>query len=485
MQLNIILLIVGLQLFIVAIAFVALRFAARKGIIKPAMSGTPEADQESLLDREIGRTRETLSTPPGDIENIEEILKTRLSYLHAERRALISSRDKPGHFWQRLTEELAALAPPATQDEPESEPEPAPQATEPSPVVAETHEAQKDSEKEMLRDLVETYESRVETLELYRDQFFELKEQMEGMQEKYDALQDELDRILPQSERTEELEAINASLKADKDSLQKKLQTLASMESNDSGKASKKTQPTMGQLAMQRSETIEREMAALDDHASEQESILKELRAQSEKVSNSSEEMLGFVKQIETLENKLQSIRDESQTLRHENQKLQRELENALGTTKSKDEALEDYRETVDDLKTMVVEQKERIRELNEEMGALATQAQEAEKLQAMIKEFTAKNAEMLMCVYTLEDENDFLRKQIGELLKENQGNAGAEADITAAPAADVAPLQEKISGLEEELQKKTDAYTKLQKKFASMEKEYLSMYEEMHKKKK
>lgn len=456
-------LIVLLQLLLIAGAYAALRVAARKGVLPEEIASTiTHRDLSDYLQQEIDRTRAAIAHPPGELPDAPHMLNTRLGYLQAERRALNSSRRDPGHFWRHLSTSLVL------PDRPEAVPVAA-------PGKPETGRLTTDSEKQMLRDLVETYEARVDALELFRDQFFDLREQLDSIQQKHRDLQKELDRVLPRSQRTEELERINQALMQEKESLEQKLLRL-SREEESSQRVVTRNRDRTSTLA--RMERVGLEVAALDNHAETQQQLLSDLKQQARDSEKSSAEILRMVQQIEQLEHKLQQIRSESQKLREENERLQRELRTISTTAKTKEAALDDYRETVDDLKGLVVEQKERIRGMNEEMTTLATQAQEAEKLQQMIQDFTTKNSEMLMCIYTLEDENDFLRKQISELLKLDQSASTNEIEKAARKVVDSDTIQNQIIELETELEKKTDAYAKLQKKFMDMERKYLELYQ-------
>lgn len=458
-------LIVLLQLLLIIGAYLLLRMVARRGMLPDEIaSSISHRDLSDYLQQEIDRTKTAIAHPPTELPDAAHLLKTRLGYLQAERRAINSSRRDPGHFWRHLSSSLVLPAEPA-------------QETRHIPGEKQPRTITTDSEKQMLRDLVETYEARVDALELFRDQFFDLKEQMDSIQQKHRDLQKELDRVLPKSERTEELERINAALQQEKESLEQKLLRLSRDEESSLRVVTRNRDRDLNS-PVARSERVSLEAAALDSHAETQQQMLAELKEKTRESTGNSAEIMRMVQQIEQLERKLQQIRTESQQLRTENDRLQRELRTISTTARTKDAALDDYRETVNDLKGLVVEQKDRIRGMNEEMASLATQAQEAGKLQQMIQEFTTKNSEMLMCIYTLEDENDFLRKQIAELLKLEQTASTAEIEQAARKVVDSDQVKNQIIELETELEKKTDAYARLQKKFMAMEQKYLELYQ-------
>ncbi len=456
-------LIVFLQLLIIAGAYMVFRLVARRGMLPDEiMSSLSHRDLADYLEQEINRTKAAITHPPSELPEALHLLQTRLGYLQAERRALNSSRRQPGQFWHHLGSALVLPSLPVT---PPADTSPEHQARDIS----------LDSEKQMLRDLVETYESRVDALELFRDQFFDLKEQLDSIQQKHKDLQAELDRVLPKSERSEELERINEALQREKASLEQKLEQL-SREEKDAARIMTRNRNPDSADPMVRTTRMGLEAAALDSHAEAHQQQLAELKQKTQQSDGN--DLIRMVHQIEQLEQKLQQIRSESQRLREENQQLQTELRNIIGTTKTKDATLHDYRETVDDLKGLVVEQKDRIRQMNEEMTSLATQAQEAGKLQQMIQEFTNKNSEMLMCIYTLEDENDFLRKQIGELLKLDSNASTTEIEQAASQLVNHEELQNQVIELETELEKRTDSFARLQKKFMSIEQKYLELYQ-------
>ncbi len=474
---TVIMWIVGLQLGVTALAFLVGRFLVRKQTLENPRDR--RSLQLELLGSELERTESGLHTHPPPSDSVRTLLEKRRAYLSAELNALKATRHV-AHFWENLAAQLEvpheAITP--TGDDTPGEAAPAEVAQ------AETGD-RTDEEKQMLRELVETYEGRVNSLEMFRDQFFELKEKLEAVQESYQKLQEELDQVLPKSERSEELERLNELLNDENAKLEKKLAQL-SEDAGDSTTVGRRKRRDVKDLdALARSQLIEKEVEEIASHVTDQENILSSLKQQAKDSSGDQEELMQLVKNITDLERRLQDIRGRASTLEEENRGLKSELQDAIGSAQTKDSALEEYRDTVDDLKGLVVDQKERIRQLYDEITSLSSKAEEADSMKTLVQDFTQKNSEMLMCIYTLEDENEFLHNQIAELLKIEKGAPLEEIGKATENAVSQGEVQKQIEGLEQELREKDEAYTALQKKFASIEKEYLVLFEQLHGKKK
>lgn len=458
--------IIGLQLGVTVLAILLGRFLLRKQTLADPFDR--RVLQLELLGDELARTESGLNTHPPPTESVAALLEKRRGYLSAEFNALKATRHA-AHFWENLAAQLEM-----PHDTPGADATATPEA------AASKVSGSSDDEKQMLRELVETYEGRVNSLEIFRDQFFELKEKLEMVQESYQKVQAELDQVLPKSERSEELERLNELLNQENTELEKKLAQL-SAGAGDSFHVGRKRRDTKDLDAMARSELIEKEVEEIASHVTDQENILQTLKQKAKESSGDKDELMALVKNITDLEKRLQDIRGRSQTLETENRTLKSELQDALGSSQTKDSTLDEYRETVDDLKGLVVDQKERIRLLYDEITSLSSKAEEADSMKTLVQDFTQKNSEMLMCIYTLEDENEFLHGQIGELLKIDKDAPLDEVSKATEKAVDEGALHKQIQELEQEVREKDEAYTALQKKFASIEKEYLVLFEQLH----
>lgn len=253
MNTTTLLLIVLLQAVVTVIVFFVLRGVTR---CRKAMPDEQPCGDESenpvqqFLEHQITQTKAELQA---DAEGTrQKMLQLRLGYLETEKTALAESTQQADRFWPVMEEGLAALLPAA----PEPVAAPAAEAATPPPAD--------DSEKETLRELVTTYEKRVEGLEMFRDQFLGLKERFGILKASQEKLQAELDRVLPQSERTEELERLNEELQQQKKTLEQQLDELITSADEIPGSGEAKGNTT----GAGRADAIAKNVSQLDDHMS-------------------------------------------------------------------------------------------------------------------------------------------------------------------------------------------------------------------------
>ncbi|MDH5472042.1 MAG: hypothetical protein OEY61_04240 [Gammaproteobacteria bacterium] len=234
------------------------------------------------------------------------------------------------------------------------------------------------------------------------------------------------------------------------------------------------------------SKKIDAEVNKLKDIIYDQENSLsalsKALKEASSHKNNSeaSESFNQLYGLVTNLERNIEESRVCMEILESENDRLQGKLAEfetkynsmceqlASGQTNTEPQSSEN----VEQLRSTLEEQNQKISELAETVDHLQLEASQAEKLKATLKEFTRGSQEMMTCITILEEENVHLLDRIDEL----QNNSSASGD------GDTDELNKKIILLEEEIIKKDVAYAKLQDEYASMEKEYLNMYESIHK---
>lgn len=213
---------------------------------------------------------------------------------------------------------------------------------------------------------------------------------------------------------------------------------------------------------------VDTEVNKLKDIIYDQEnalsSLMKALKETEPHLSEDSALYQELEQQLTQLQQQLNDSKMCMDVLDLENQRLQDEIEKleSKGSTEDMDSS---STENIALLKETMESQSQQIGDLNQTITELKLSAEESERLQSTITQFTQNSKEMMNCIATLEDENENLHDKIRHL--EN------------ATASD--ELIDKVKSLEEEVIKKDVQYAQLQDEFSSMEHEYMAMYEKVH----
>jgi len=173
------------------------------------------------------------------------------------------------------------------------------------------------------------------------------------------------------------------------------------------------------------------------------------------------------------------------EVLEMENNRLQEEVDkidtlNLAGNNDTQNAEIDnDSVIDLEEMKGMVEEQKNKIKELITTIESLEISADDTEKLKGTINDFTRTSQEMMGCIAILEEENERLKAD--EETAENDVTEAIDDGEETSTSDNTENLQNTINSLEEEVIKKDVAYAQLQDEFSSMETEYLAMYEAMH----
>jgi len=228
---------------------------------------------------------------------------------------------------------------------------------------------------------------------------------------------------------------------------------------------------------------IDGEVNKLKDIIFEQENALssmkKAMKNAGDELPDESESLKVLNEQIQAIERQLNDSKMCMEVLEMENNRLQEEVDKMEARHdhlfKEDDSENTDENTPAIDLEQMkeVVEQQEnKIKQLIETIESLEIDASQAEKLRETIKDFSRTSQEMMSCISILEEENDRLKSSTDDSAEPEDASTGDE---------DITTLKTKISELEEEIIKKDVTHAQLQDEFSSMETEYLAMYEAMH----
>ena len=115
----------------------------------------------------------------------------------------------------------------------------------------------------------------------------------------------------------------------------------------------------------------------------------------------------------------------------------------------------------IDQIKETLDKQEQQISELNSTIDKLELSANEAEILKEKLSEFAHNSQEMLGCIAVLEDENEFLSKQLNEKAPVETDNKASEKD--AGSKDDMGDLQQVISKHEQQIEELNSVIDDLQ----------------------
>ncbi len=229
---------------------------------------------------------------------------------------------------------------------------------------------------------------------------------------------------------------------------------------------------------------VDNEVNKLKDIIYEQENSLssmqKNLSKAIEDAPQASESLTELHQQFGSLERQILDSKMCMDILEAENERLQEELQKIKAGASENVESDNDNEVTVEisQIKEVVKQQKERIKQLQAIVESLEIDTGKAEALQTHLSAFTRSSEEMMSCITILEEENERLQDEVHTIEDSLQDEAGEAGDTDDSQKLN--ELQSKINQLEEEVVKKDLALAQLQEEFSSMETEYLSMYEAM-----
>lgn len=226
---------------------------------------------------------------------------------------------------------------------------------------------------------------------------------------------------------------------------------------------------------------VDNEVNKLKDIIYDQENALssmqKNLAKAMEEAPQESDSLNELEQQLASLERQILDSKMCMDILETENERLQDELHKIQSQLPQDTESDDESGVTVEisQIREVVRQQKERIRQLQEIIESLEIDKNKAEELQTHLSAFTRSAEEMMSCITILEEENERLQDEVHTIEDSLQHEAG-----DAGESQQLQELQSKISQLEEEVVKKDLALAQLQEEFSSMETEYLAMYEAM-----
>ncbi|HEY9201187.1 MAG TPA: hypothetical protein VIQ81_06310 [Gammaproteobacteria bacterium] len=226
---------------------------------------------------------------------------------------------------------------------------------------------------------------------------------------------------------------------------------------------------------------VDNEVNKLKDIIYDQEnaisSMQKNLAKAIEEAPQESESLNDLHQQFSSLERQILDSKMCMDILETENERLQDELHKIKAGASQNAEQDSDSESTVElsQIKEVVRQQKERIKQLQAIIETLEIDTDKAEELKTHLSEFTRSSEEMMSCITILEEENERLQDEVHTIEDSLQHESG-----DASESQQLQELQTKINQLEEEVVKKDLALAQLQEEFSSMETEYLAMYEAM-----
>ncbi len=411
-----------------------LRAQEHAALQPPENFASIESGYLPYLEKEILATRSRLelsAAESGSDDTLPVALQQRLTALEAEKKVVESCNDYPERQWEFVTEYFL------------------PEASEPEEAIAEETD-----------DALAQAQTRIQSLEKFRDNFFTLKNELDALEEARQELASRLDELLPETERSEELQSLLDAMTGQWQQLQHRL---AQMEGQGEG------------IAASAETSVAVRIDELHGVLSQQGDTLMTMRQVLDQVKEDpqAESIEALEKQLQELEQHYREANTCIEIMQQENERLQEKIDR-------KEDRIEQVKaeknESVNDLAEQVDRQKRNIGELQDMVGELQLEAGKAEQLQAKLDQFDLASRDMNMCIQVLEEENAFLQEQIKALLQaEDGGSVYDKTDETGDSEA----LQQEIAGLKNQLQEKEQKISEVEARYASMEKEYLTLYEE------
>lgn len=124
----------------------------------------------------------------------------------------------------------------------------------------------------------------------------------------------------------------------------------------------------------------------------------------------------------------------------------------------------------VDNIKNVILNQESKIKELNQEIQELSLKVDDLSRLEQISNELASKNEEMSNVIAVFEDENDFLQKQIQEILTQEHKRDMKKNETIEKLEREAVDLENKCL----EMEKK---YTEIEKEYAAITEELSSVY--------
>lgn len=369
-----------------------------------------------------------------------EALSNRLVLLESEKKVAELCNDYPARRWEHIR---ACFVPFIEQAE----------AAAPAPAAD-----REDGELDRLR-------KRIQSLEKFRGHFFSLKKQVTELEGTRQRLVEQLETLLPEAQRSEQLQALLTEMAEQKRRLQDDMDAL------DAGPADAQSGAEAAQDAEPDSAphigTLQTALSGQVNAIQSLQHLL--LQARQEPDQTLIEEM---EKHIAQLERQCREANTCVEIMEQENQRLQHRVERAGLRA---DRAAADSRESVAELQQQLDKKKRTITELHERLVSLKLEAEQAQALRSQVERLERTSRDMAMCVETLEEENEFLQEQIRALLQLDQDQTVYQADDSISGA----PAQDELHKLQEEIRTRDEKLKALEEKYAAMEQEYLTLYEE------
>ncbi|VAW76426.1 hypothetical protein MNBD_GAMMA14-2225 [hydrothermal vent metagenome] len=274
-------------------------------------------------------------------------LNYRLSLLEAEMKVTERSNDYPENHWQHVVELFAP--PEAHEPEPEPEPEDEPESEGDDPLIKA--------------------QARIKSLEKFRDHFFSMKKQLEALEASKQKLADQLETLLPEAERSEELQSLLDTMNTQRDRLQDELAQLES-QSDELSRAASKNIP--GEDELQRIEADSEEKASeLTEQIDKQKKKIFELHHLVDDLHLESEKTEALQAKIDQFELANRDMNMCIQVLEEENQFLQGQIQSLLKL--SEDQSVYDATgpQQLESLQAQLEEKDEQIKTLEEKYTAM------------------------------------------------------------------------------------------------------------------
>lgn len=404
------------------------------------------------LEQQLAQTREQLeqgADAADDDQAQQAALHRRMELLQAEKALTEHCNDYPEQRWAQVATLYAVAA-----AQPDTNP------------GADTVDASQAGD-----DPLAQAHARIAGLEKFRDNFFQLRNELKALALDKDALAEQLAQLLPEAERSAELQALLSRLNEQNARLNSELEQLEAQASRqEQGDA---IVPAVG------AEVDEAAAGELHSALGRQGEVIEAIKGTLAQAGDapSAELVADLSRQVKTLEQRYREATTCLDVMGQENERLQEKVERkdahiAHAETES--------RENVSDLQDQLGKQKQKLSELTDLLGTLQLEAEQAETLRAKFEQLELAGRDMNMCIQILEEENQFLQEQVRALLQLDEGESVYTAEQAAAEA-DGASLQAELEALQSKLADKDAELGALAEKYAAMEQEYLTLYEELH----
>ena len=134
--------------------------------------------------------------------------------------------------------------------------------------------------------------------------------------------------------------------------------------------------------------------------------------------------------------------------------------------------------EMVEQLRKRVEFLKERNKELKSRLQEAKDSDDKDAAYQAIVEELEANNKDLLMCVQTLEKENERLMQKLKEY---EEGFNAINSDVNNIVSSSDGASSEEVQRLKAELQSKEEEIERLKTELDNLEREYTALYKQVH----